>query len=263
MREAVEVLGVQPDACEQLARSRLDLVPRARRAARSGVARICATRLRGFSDACGSWKTICISRRIGCSCLAAGLGDVLPRKRIAPPVVGTSRTSARISVVLPQPDSPTTPSVSPSRSANDTSSTACTAPALRSMITPRLIGKSTRRCSTSSSERRRAARGSRDASGCGVRLARRSRDHRSRRSRARSGRRPTRSSRFCSSSSQQRSRWLGRVGHARCSGGTSVHRRRRAGSGGGSGSPAARAAATAAARESPGRRLARGRGRPA
>ena len=35
------------------------------RAACSGAPMICPTRLRGFSDANGSWKTICISRRSG------------------------------------------------------------------------------------------------------------------------------------------------------------------------------------------------------
>ncbi len=70
-------------------------------------------RLRGLSDACGSWKTICISRRIGASVLREALVMSASRNLISPLVELTSRTSARISVVLPQPDSPTTPSVSP------------------------------------------------------------------------------------------------------------------------------------------------------
>ena len=49
-----------------------------------------------------------------------------PRKRIDPAVGSSSRTSPRISVVLPQPDSPTTPSVSPAASENETSETAWT-----------------------------------------------------------------------------------------------------------------------------------------
>ena len=81
---------------------------------RSGVARIWLTRLRGFSDACGSWKTICISLRIGSSCLREAAEMSAPRKLIVPLVIGSRRTSVRISVVLPQPDSPTMPSVSPS-----------------------------------------------------------------------------------------------------------------------------------------------------
>jgi hypothetical protein len=60
---------------------------------RSGVARIWLTRLRGFSDACGSWKTICISRRIGASCLARGLGDVLAAEADRAAGGAISRTS--------------------------------------------------------------------------------------------------------------------------------------------------------------------------
>ena len=128
VREPVQMLAVQADAIEQLVALGLDLVLRDTPRIRSGVARICATRLRGFSDACGSWKTICISRRIGCIWLRPAFVMSWPRKRIAPPVASISRTSARISVVLPQPDSPTIPSVSPLCSANETSSTACTWP---------------------------------------------------------------------------------------------------------------------------------------
>ena len=65
VREAVDVLGVQPDALEQLARALVHrpalLTPRSR----SGAPTIWPTRLRGFSEDCGSWKTICTSRRTG------------------------------------------------------------------------------------------------------------------------------------------------------------------------------------------------------
>ena len=144
--------GCSPTRSSSSRRLGLDLVARHAARARSGVARIWRTRLRGFSDACGSWKTICISRRIGSSSLAArALVMSLPRKRIAP--LGRvdqpherrgsasscrSRTRRR------------SPSVSPSRSANETSSTAWTWPTVRSMIRPDLIGNRTRRCSTSS-----------------------------------------------------------------------------------------------------------------
>jgi hypothetical protein len=47
----------------------------------------------------------------------------------------------RDSVVLPQPDSPTSPSVSPSCSVNVTSSTAWTFATTRSRMIPFLIGK--------------------------------------------------------------------------------------------------------------------------
>ena len=49
-------------------------------------------------------------------------------------------------VVLPEPDSPTTPTVSPSRTASDTPSTALTWPTVRRKR-PRLIGNQTLRLS--------------------------------------------------------------------------------------------------------------------
>ena len=102
---------------------------------------ICPMRLRGFSEANGSWKTICISRRTGLSFARLAVVMSVPRNVIVPPVGSMSRMSVRDSVVLPQPDSPTRPSVSPSRRCSVTSSTACTWPATRSTSRPFLIGK--------------------------------------------------------------------------------------------------------------------------
>ena len=66
VREAVVVLGVQADDVEQLLHAPLVLRRRCRscgpRAARPTMK---PTRLRGFSDAYGSWKIIIISRRTG------------------------------------------------------------------------------------------------------------------------------------------------------------------------------------------------------
>src|SRR5688572_10058194 len=56
--------------------------------------------------------------------------------------------TARPTVVLPHPDSPTSPSVSPRRSVSETSSTARTAPVRRGM-TPLITGKLTLRSVTS------------------------------------------------------------------------------------------------------------------
>ena len=73
------------------------------------------TRLRGLSDAYGSWKIIIISRRIGrisardCCVMSS------PSKTIRPPVGSSSRMMQRAIVDLPQPDSPTTPKVNPPR----------------------------------------------------------------------------------------------------------------------------------------------------
>ena len=57
----------------------------------------------------------------------------------------------RAIVDLPQPDSPTTPSVSPSRSANETPSTALTEATSFWKTMPRVIGKCFFRFSTTSS----------------------------------------------------------------------------------------------------------------
>ena len=57
-----------------------------------------------------------------------------------------SRSSARPSVVLPEPDSPTTPSVSPLRTSTLTPSTALMWPTIL-RVTPRLIGNQTFRSS--------------------------------------------------------------------------------------------------------------------
>ena len=63
---AVDVVGRQADDLEQLAHAPADLA-RARRSRwmRNGSPTIWPTRLRGLSDAYGSWKIICISRRNG------------------------------------------------------------------------------------------------------------------------------------------------------------------------------------------------------
>jgi hypothetical protein len=54
-------------------------------------------------------------------------------------------------VVLPQPDSPTRPSVSPARISKDTSSTALTCPSVRASSTPLVTAKNLLRPSTRSS----------------------------------------------------------------------------------------------------------------
>jgi hypothetical protein len=106
--------------------------------------------MRGLSDETGSWKMICISR------LSARSSDVpidltsRPSNLISPDVGSIRRRIARPVVVLPQPDSPTTPSVSPRATSKDTSFTAFTAPTCRDR-TPFLIGNSFRRFRTDTS----------------------------------------------------------------------------------------------------------------
>ena len=79
----------------------------------SGAPTMFRTRLRGFRLEYGSWKTIWSSRRNGRSARLPSLPMGLPSKTISPSVGSRSRTIVRPSVVLPQPDSPTRPRVSP------------------------------------------------------------------------------------------------------------------------------------------------------
>src|SRR5580658_5945993 len=72
-----------------------------------------------------------------------------PLMTMEPEVGGSSATIMRPVVVLPHPDSPTRPNVSPGRTSNDTSETACTAPTCRCRIAPLVTGNSlTRFCTT-------------------------------------------------------------------------------------------------------------------
>ena len=79
---------------------------------------------------------ICISRRIGRSSRAESDVRSMPSKMIVPLVGSCSRISIRPSVDLPQPDSPTSPSVSPRRTSRSTPSTACTSSSARAASVP-------------------------------------------------------------------------------------------------------------------------------
>ena len=74
-----------------------------------------------------------------------------PSNTTDPLVSGYSRAMHRASVDLPQPDSPTRPSVSPARRSMLTSSTACTRATSRCSRIPLLIGKYFFTCSARSS----------------------------------------------------------------------------------------------------------------
>ena len=64
------------------------------------------TRLRGLSEAYGSWKTIIISRRIGRISARSRCVMSWPSNTIVPPVGSSRRMMQRAIVDLPQPDSP-------------------------------------------------------------------------------------------------------------------------------------------------------------
>ncbi len=80
---------------------------------RNGVPMIEPIVFRGFSDAYGSWKIICMSRRSSRSSLPLSVVMSWPSNQILPSVGSNSRITTRASVDLPQPVSPTRPSVSP------------------------------------------------------------------------------------------------------------------------------------------------------
>ena len=81
---------------------------------------------RGSSDAYGSWKTICISRRNGRRSSQLSPTSSLPLYFTEPALGGISCRTQRPSVDLPEPLSPTSPSVSRRPMVNDTSDTAWT-----------------------------------------------------------------------------------------------------------------------------------------
>ena len=83
-------------------------------------------RMRGLSDAYGSWKMICILRRISRIAGPDSDDSSRPSKVTVPPVGSISRTRQRPRLVLPQPDSPTSPTVSPSSTSRLTPSIALT-----------------------------------------------------------------------------------------------------------------------------------------
>ena len=89
-----------------------------------GSAMMRPTRQRGFRLAYGSWKIICRRLRMARPPDSAMPARGWPSKRISPRVRPYSPTSMRATVDLPQPDSPTSASVSPRAMSKDTPSTA-------------------------------------------------------------------------------------------------------------------------------------------
>ena len=83
----------------------------------------------GFSDVIGSWKIIDTrSPRTSSNCLDDNPNRSMPSNRICPDRIrpggcGTNPITAIDVTVLPDPDSPTIPNVSPAPTWNDTSST--------------------------------------------------------------------------------------------------------------------------------------------
>ena len=99
-----------------------------------------STRMRGLSDAKGSWNTACTERRYSRIPSPARPSIPRPSNRRPPPVGSSSRSTSLAVVVLPQPDSPTRPRVWPRPTEKFTPSTARTTPIVLAK-TPRFTGK--------------------------------------------------------------------------------------------------------------------------
>jgi hypothetical protein len=85
-----------------------------------------STDWRGSRLDSGSWKIICMRRRARRIFSPLSERTSVPSKMISPAVGSTSRSRPRPSVDLPQPDSPTSPYVSPALMDRETPSTAYT-----------------------------------------------------------------------------------------------------------------------------------------
>ena len=112
VRVAVAVLGQQADPLEQvgdpLTASRSSRTPWIR----IGSPMMSRTGMRGLSDAYGSWKTICMSRRSVAQRLARRRVTSSHRTSPGPTSARSGAGANGRACVLPHPDSPTTPSVS-------------------------------------------------------------------------------------------------------------------------------------------------------
>jgi len=93
---------------------------------RSGSAMLSPIVIAGLSAAWGSWKMICMDRRIGRRSDSFMCVMSTPSNTMRPSDGSTRRRIVRPRVVFPQPLSPTTPKISPGLKENETSSTACT-----------------------------------------------------------------------------------------------------------------------------------------
>ena len=87
---------------------------------------IASTVRRGFSEAYGSWKMICMSRHRARIERLSSRVTSRPSNQTSPEVGSIRRSTQRPVVDLPQPDSPTRPRVSPAATSKLTPSTACT-----------------------------------------------------------------------------------------------------------------------------------------
>ena len=87
----------------------------------------------GLSVESGFWKTIWMARRAACERFCAVGRSSMPSNVMVPASGGMSPVTHFANVVLPLPDSPTRPNVSPRRRSSETSLTAvsCFLPSLK------------------------------------------------------------------------------------------------------------------------------------
>ena len=105
---------VETDAVQLLARHNRAAARAATRPCATGASpTMSTTRIRGLSDAYGSWKIICILSCCSRAFAGARPASGAPRQKRSPSVSGSRPTASRPSVDLPQPDSPTRPTTSP------------------------------------------------------------------------------------------------------------------------------------------------------
>ena len=124
---------------------------------------IAPTVMRGLSEANGSWKMICMSRQSARNAAASSAVTLRPSNQTSPAVGSISRRMQRPVVDLPEPDSPTRPSVSPGAMSKLTPSTACTTLASRASRPPptaKFLARSLTRSSGSVIARRISSAGS-------------------------------------------------------------------------------------------------------
>ena len=86
----------------------------------------CPTVRLGLSEPNGSWNTICRRRRTGRSARGASAAMSVPSTMIWPLSASIKRAMQRAAVDLPEPDSPTIPTVSPRRTLKLTAASAST-----------------------------------------------------------------------------------------------------------------------------------------
>ena len=130
MRIAVRHIRVQADALQQVHRPLSRAWSRRAKLVQSDRARQSPRRrvMRGLRLANGSWKIIWICRRMSRIASLSSAEDVGAVEPDLAALRVDSRMMARPVVDLPQPDSPTSDSVSPGMMSKETFSTACTRP---------------------------------------------------------------------------------------------------------------------------------------